>query len=71
MNGHRHLFERAVQHASRFRDSLGERSPRPHLSARSLLVSAIRFHSWNQDSSSLGSIRLAVRKHSEMMEPPS
>src|SRR5437763_11148168 len=41
------------------------------LSARSLLASAIRFHSWNQESSSLGSIRLAVRKHSEMMEPPS
>ncbi len=38
MDNHRPLFERAVQHASRFRDSLVERSPHPSLSATALLA---------------------------------
>ncbi len=37
MSDHRALFERAMQHASRFRDSLGERPPRPQSSAQALL----------------------------------
>ena len=38
VGGHRRLFERAVQHASVFRDRIGERAPRPVITASDLLA---------------------------------
>ena len=38
VGGHRRLFERAVQLASMFRDRVGERAPRPVITASDLLA---------------------------------
>jgi glutamate/tyrosine decarboxylase-like PLP-dependent enzyme len=36
VSNHRRLFERAIEHACRFRDSIGERPPRPAIAAADL-----------------------------------